>query len=199
MKRDVRIIMPKEESLNKLSEEQRLKLKRAVKNVISYFSHLGLYVYSYATDNLALEYKGTGLRILQNVLPEDRYFIAAIEKTAVNEGEDIDSVYDFVRRKLPVKRGLSEGERSSLVRKRSKLCAQQHIKESGFIVDFGVKSNALFKVTSELKDKRLVLKVDIDTLYAHAKMSGTPIDIKYLFHDERLATTVDNWVIKGEA
>lgn len=194
MNREVRIIMPKEESLHKLTEENLVRFKRGVINLIKYYQEKKIDVFAYSTDEVIFKhFSNSGVKLIQCILPEDRYFLKHIYKETIMPGIDTDEIYNAVRSKYPVRRGMSEEERKSVVDKRIKRVPVEDIKRAGMVVDFGLKNNAQFKVSTKEGDKRMVAKVDLQTLRIDTTMSGIPIDAKYIYTDVNAHSPIDSW------
>lgn len=206
------LIMPKEETTNRFSEFEERRFNRAVENIIRYFDSIGIETYCFSTDDVAIGLKHLGMKFIHSILPEDRFYLdkAVKDETAyIKDAEELPSeIYDAVRKKYPVPRGLSVDDRYDLTVKRDRLSGNIFLKDFRFIITMDNKSNAYYRVESTKKkgdmrnqsngDKRIVVRIDYNTFMCSATLSNVPIDISYIFQDEELLKPVNEWEIKEE-
>lgn len=205
--KEVLLVLPKEEALNKYDELYFIKFRKAVGNVIKYFNSIGTEVFCFSSDDIAVQNKELGMKFKHSLSPEDRYYLSKDlgEEVFVKDAEDIEEEYYIkARKKYPIPKGISLDDRYMLALKKSKLAGNEYIANNKVTITMEKKSNAFYKVEPTMKnkriipDKRIIFKIDYENFIMTATLSGTPIDIRYLLKNDNLLTSVDEWKIGEE-
>lgn len=205
--KEVLLILPKEETLNKYDELYFIKFRRAVSNLIKYFNSIDTEVFCFSSDDVAIQNKDLGMKFKHSLAPEDRYYLKkAVDGEAfIEDAEDINEEhYIKARKKFPTPKGISLDDRFQIVIKRDKLAGNEYIKTNKVTITMEKKSNAYYKVEPTMQnkriipDKRIIFKIDYTNFFMTATLSGTPIDIRYLLKNDNLLTSVDEWKIEEE-
>ena len=196
------LVLPKPESISKRGESYIRELRKAVYNIRDFLAESDIKLQCFSSDELGMDLKLEGIEYIHILTPEDRNFLNVMKiGNAYCNGIDIDAerfgIYETVRRRIKVERGISQNERLTAIKKREKLAGKEYIKQCRMVFTFATKNNSYYPVSAVVGDKRLVFTIDNNLFIMTAKMSGTPIDIFYLYKDERLLPAVNEWELGG--
>lgn len=188
-------ILPKPESLTKRGEGYLRELKSAIYNLRDFLAENEIEMKCFATDEVALSLNLENIKYLQLLTPEDRNYLKVMKVTnAYTQGQDVDNrVYEEVRRKFKVKPGMSQEERFAIIEKRERLAGKLVAANEKLVIDISTKNNRPYIVDSKKGDQRMLFRVNNEDFILSATMSGTPIDIWFLYKDKRLLDPVNKW------
>lgn len=199
------LVLPKPESISKKGEAYLRELKKAIYNIRDFLKESDINLQCFSSDETGMDMNFEGIEYIHILTPEDRNFLNVVKISNTHrsgidikvEDGDVD-IYNKVRSKFKVARGIANDERCDIIVKREKLAGKLYIASSRFVITFATKNNSYYPVTTKVGDKRLIFNIDNDLFTLTAKMSGEPRDILYLFKDERILTSVNKWDLRGD-
>lgn len=196
------LIFPKYETWDTRGWQYQNYLRRTVEAVIKYFRHYGVTFKCMTTDDVAISERPEGVKWVDVIPPEDKFFIKRnCEGMDIipEDTEKLEAIYELSREKYPLERGLSVEERfDGVVVKREKFIYKEFVKNMKLVVSFEHTNNKRFRVPSQEGDGRIILEAGNTNFIVKATFSGQPVDPVFLLQDPGAARAMYYWEVNND-
>ena len=156
------------------SPSYKYDYKVAVQNILTYLKSVGIQHDCLLTDALATLMPMGDARWLATGAPEDLFYMRSYCGVPDYDVVPLEAeLMTRLRKKYPIKKGLTPETRFPIVAKRVKFAEQALISSYTFVVVFG----KAFKVRSTEEDGRAILRINEKQFYTSLSLSGSEVPI----------------------